>query len=102
MEINVTPEDVDALVKNALLKASIGKAVSAAVNKMFTAYNNPIDEHLRQFVGEVARDLIREKFSQQIKEAVACHVEAKVTQELVLGVVDRSINKMVRAAEEGF
>lgn len=100
MHINITPEDVDTLVKDALLKAGIGKAITEAVAKTFSGYNNPIDEKLKQYVGDVAGDLIRTKFDAQIKEAVAAHIEAKVTREIIDSVVNVSVDKMVRAAQE--
>lgn len=100
MNINITPEDVDALVKDALLKAGIGKAITEAVAKTLSGYNNPIDENLKRYVGEVAGELIREKFSAQIKVAVAAQIEAKVTHELIETVTCAATDKMIQAARE--
>lgn len=102
MNINITPEDVDALVKDALLKAGIGKAITEAVAKTLSGYNNPIDEKLRLYVGEVAGELIRAKFATQIKEAVAVQIEAKVTKEVIEKVTTAATEKMIRAAEDRY
>jgi hypothetical protein len=102
MEITVKPEDVDAFVKDALIKAGIGKMVSEAIAKTFSGYNNPIDEQMKNFVASVARQLITERFSEQIKTAVAAQIEARVTNEMINNVVEVAVQKMAKAAEDRY
>jgi len=102
MEINVKPEDIDVFVKDALLKAGIGKMVTEAITKTFSGYNNPIDEQMKQFVAGVAKELIHERFSSQIRTAVAAQIEARVTNEMINNVVDVAVKKMADAAAERY
>lgn len=101
-EINLTPEDIDALVKDSIMKAGFGKAVEDAVKKVFTGYDNPIDAQLKKYVAEVAAQMIRERFADQIKAAVAQEIEARVTKDIVDIVVAASVSKMIHAAEERY
>lgn len=99
MNIEIKPEDVDALVRDALLKAGIGKTITEAVSKALSGYNNPVDEKLKLFVGEIAAELIREKWGSEIRASVARHIEALVTQEIVDKTANQAVEKMVKAAE---
>jgi hypothetical protein len=50
MEINITPGDVEKMVKDSLVKAGLGKAITEAIQKALTgSYNNPIDEAIKRF-----------------------------------------------------
>lgn len=102
MNINITPEDVDSLVREALMKASFGKAVSEAITKSMSGYDSPVDKAVKAHVTTVAEALVREKFDAQIKEAVAAKIEAMVTTELIDKAVSTTMDKMVRAAQERY
>lgn len=99
IELNITAEDVEALVKDSLIKAGLGKVISDGVAKALGGYDSPVDKAVKQYVAEVAETLIREKFADQIKDAVRATIEAKVTDEMIARTVDAAVEKMARAAE---
>ena len=102
IELNITPEDVEALVRESIMKCGFGKAVEVGIQKAFSGYDNPIEKELKNYVSEVCRVLIREKFSEQIKSAVAKAVESRVTDDLVNQTVNTTMEKMIRAAENNY
>lgn len=100
MNIEIKPEDVDALVKDALLKAGIGKAITEAVAKVFSGYDSPIDRELKKYISEVASGLIRDKYGSLIREATAKCIEEKVTTQIIESTTSAAVEKMVRAVED--
>lgn len=99
LELNIKPEDIERLVNDSIMQAGFGKAVTEAIKKALVGYNNPVDEAIKRYVGQVASDLIREKYAEEVRAAVARHIEAKVTTELIDKMTDEAVSKMERAAE---
>lgn len=100
MDFNLSPEDIEKLVRDSIMKAGFGAAVVKGVTAALGGYNNPVDAEVKKYVGEVAASLIREKFAETIKAAVAAAIEARVTQETIDATVSAAVAKMQRAAEE--
>lgn len=102
IEINIKPEDVDALVKDAILKAGIGKTIEASVAKVLAphSYDNPIDRELKSYITTVVRELLETEFKDQLCAAVRAALAAKVTQPIMEKMADAAIEKIVRAAED--
>lgn len=99
IEININEDDINELVKNSIMKAGFGKAITDAISKVFTGYNNPVDEQLKKYVAEVTAQLIREKYEVEIKAAVVAAIEERVTPEMTAKVVDTAMNKIERAVD---
>ncbi len=98
-QVNLTPEDIDALVKDSILKAGFGNAVTTAVQKALSGYDNPIDKEVKIYVARVAADIIQDKFADQIKQLVATQIEQQVTQELMERVTSETVVKMCNAVD---
>ena len=98
LNVDLTPEDIEALVKESIMKCGFGAAVTKAVTAAFTGYNNPIDEEVKRYVRSVAADLLSERFSAQIKESIAAHLESLVTKEMLDTVVSNCVTKMAENA----
>lgn len=99
ISINMEPADIERFVKDSIMQSGFGKAIQEGINKSLAGYNNPVDEALRRYVGQVASDLIREKYEADVRAAVARVIEEKVTNELIEKTVDAAVSKMQRAAE---
>lgn len=100
IEFNLKPEDIDALVRESIMKSGFGSAVEKALQTALTSgYKNPIDAELRKIVAEIAAQLIREKFATQIRAAVSQIIEQKVTDTLIVEITDSAVNRMIHADE---
>ena len=99
IQINLTPDDIDALVKDSIMKAGFGAAITKAVTTTLSGYNSPIDAAIRSYVAMVASELIKTHFDGPIREAVHRSIDEKITAEMVATVSDRSVAKMIDAAE---
>lgn len=100
LEFNISPEDIERLVKDSIMRSGFGKAVEDGVKKAIGGgYDNPIDKEVKSYVGEVCAQLIREHFAVSIRAAVQAHIEAKVTQELIDTTTRVAVEKMVSAAD---
>lgn len=102
MQIDIKPDDVDAMVKDALLKSSFGKIIQETMAKAFSGYDNPFERQIKAVVGEMCGQILREKYTTQIRELVSSHIEKNVTQELLQKMTDTAITKIIRAAESDY
>lgn len=94
LELNLTPADIEKLVKESIMQSGFGEAVKTACVKALTGYNSPVDNEIRKYVAELTAQLLREKFSEQIKAAVTETIEARVTNEVLNRVTEACVRKM--------
>lgn len=102
LELNITAEDIDQLVRDSIMKAGFGKAVEEAVISSLRGYNSPVEGAIKRYVGEIAAELIREKYKIQIISAVQKAIEEKVTDEVIDKTVSAATDRMIRAAEDRY
>lgn len=95
-DLNLTPEDIEQLVKDSIMRSGFGAAVTTGVQKALGGYNSPIDEELRKYISQVMRELLASNFGAAIKEAVTTHMEKLVTAELIQKVTSEAMDKMIR------
>ena len=98
IELNLTPSDIDKLVKESIMLSGFGEAVKKACVNTLTGYNSPIESEVRKYIAELTAQLLREKFSVQIKEAISGTIEAAVTQEIINKITEASVKQMISAA----
>ena len=98
MEINIQPKDVDRMVKDSILKSMVGAAINESVSKCFGGYDSPIEREVKKYVGEIVSQLLREKFSAQIKKLVEGFIKERVTNELLQKVTDTCVDRMIKGA----
>lgn len=93
--INLTPQDIENYVKEALIKSSIGKAIQTAVDSVLNkSYDNPIDKEIKAMVGRIAYELLHEKYKDQVKQLVQAQIEKVVTDQMLQTVTDKAVEKM--------
>lgn len=61
MEIQITPNDVDQIVKDAIIKSVIGDTIQKHVAAALSGYDSPVKKAVATVVNDVARELIEEK-----------------------------------------
>lgn len=97
IELNISPEDVNRLVAEAVLKSTIGKAiedqVAKAVVSLTTSWNNPIEKVVRDEITRIAANVVMTEHADTIKAAVKEKVAEKLSDDLigklVAGVLDQ-------------
>lgn len=103
MQLNLTPDDIDALVKQTILKSGVGKAIEEAITKALTGYNSPVDAAVKAVVQELlVRELQTGAWNEKIQTAVRAAIEARVSAETIDRIVTESINKIERAANDRY
>jgi uncharacterized membrane-anchored protein YjiN (DUF445 family) len=102
LTIDIKPEDIDRLVKEAVTKSMIGTAIQATVSKVLSGYDSPIDKAIKDVVSTVALQLMREKFGALISEIVAGEMERKVTKEVLDAIVNTAMDKLIQAAQRNY
>jgi citrate lyase gamma subunit len=103
IEINLTAEDIDKLVKDSILKAGFGKAIEDGVKRAISpGYDNPIERATKEYVAQVCHSLLRDQFADKIRAVVSATIEAQVTTEVIQKVTDVAVRKMVNAAQDRY
>jgi len=104
MEINITPEDVDRLVKDSILKAGLGRIITDTIAKVLNpnAYNNPINGAVEKYILEVANQLLRDVYADKVRQIIRAEIEKRVTDELLQQIAAGVVKKMENAAKERY
>jgi len=102
MPIQLTPEDVNNMVKDTLLKAGLGDLISKAINKVMSSssFDNPVDKAVEQYVRSVALEAVRVRFLDEIKAEVVKAIEDKVTPEVIKRAVDKWVDHLISGVEK--
>lgn len=98
IELNITPEDIDQIVKTSLIEAGLGKAISNAVADSLSGYDNPIKNATRYYVGRLAEKMIEELYGEQLRSAVKEKLAEYFTSETIDNLATRTIREVVSAA----
>jgi hypothetical protein len=103
IEINLSADDIDTLVKDSIMKAGFGKAIEEGVKRaMAPGYDNPVEKAMKAYVVEVCDSLLRHRFADQIRTVVAAEIEKQVTNEVIEKVTNAAVQKMVSAASDRY
>lgn len=94
MDIKIEPEQIDQFVREAVIKSAIGKAISDGITKTLSGYNNPIEEQVRNFVAQIARQIIEAEHRPAVEEAVRKVLIEKVTGDLVGNIASKICEKL--------
>ncbi len=96
MKLEITPENIDSLVKDAVLKSAFGQTIEKAVNSALTGYDNPVEKQMKIFVGQLCYEVIREKFSDKIRSLVTEAVEKSLTDVAMQSVTEKIVEQMMK------
>jgi len=102
IEITIKPEDVDALVKDALVKSSVGKLIAdtiAAATKP-GSYNNPVEHAVTAFLKQQVEEVLRTVYREQLRTAVVAALAKFLTDEWVTQQADAFAVKLCERIRE--
>lgn len=100
IQIDIKPDDIDKLVKEAIMKSALGDAITKSISSVLgNSYNNPIETAIKQYVIEVSGKVLREQYESQVREAVTKFIAEKVNGEMLKTVTEAVVTKMVCAVE---
>lgn len=104
LEFNLSAEHIEQLVRDSIMKAGFGKAIEESILKIAKpgAYNNPIEEALRQYIRDVMVELLHGEAGARVREFVAAYVEREVSAEVLDKITGAAVEKIKRAAEERY
>lgn len=98
--MNLTPEQVNAFLADAILKSQIGDALNAAVEKVVSdlqkSYNNPFELAIKGKIDVIISELLNTEYREIFKARVAETLKKVLTDELINKIVDAGIEKLRR------
>lgn len=102
MQIEIKPDDIDRLVKDALLKSAFGDALNAAITDIFASdrWDNPFKIALNEQAKAIVAQMMSEpEFITPVRAAVRAKLEEMVNSGGLEEGVKAMIAKMVRSVD---
>jgi hypothetical protein len=103
MQIEIKPEDIDKLVKDALMKSALGDGITKAVRDIFASdrWDNPfkiaLNDQAKLIVGEMMRE---PEFVEPLKAAVRKRFQDMVDTNVFEEAAKAIVTKMLKNADE--
>lgn len=86
IKVSITPEDIDATIREALAKTAFGKVLAEKIQseaqRWATGYDSPLKGVIEGYMREVARDVLAREFKPQIEE----FVRKQMTEEVLTAI----------------
>jgi hypothetical protein len=99
--IEISPEQINQMVVDAILKSSIGeslrKAIDSQVASLTSLYNNPIEAVVKECVMVEMRRLVTIEYHDKIEAMV----REKITEFMVTDVVNKAWDAFSRSLNRG-
>ena len=95
--MQLTPEQINEFVANAVLQSQLGEAVKASVARVMEdlrkSYNNPFDEvinrHVMQMIDAEVLTAYKPTLETGIKDALARHMTDEVVEKIIRSAMER-------------
>ncbi len=102
LEINLTPADIEELVKRTILESGFGKAVEDSIRAAMNPnhYNNPVKGAIETYVKKVMLELLETQYSTRVRAYCQKVIEETVTDELLEKVTKTAVDKLERLKED--
>lgn len=98
IEVNIKPDDIDALVRDAIMKSSLGKLIDDTIKTVTKAgaYNNPIEEAIKKFYSDQTYKVLNELMHDKIVDALRIALAEKLTDEWIKEQASNLAYKLMR------
>lgn len=85
IEINITPEDINVMLRDAVVKSSIGKLIDDTVKAALSSnrYDNPIEQPIKTMVSEVTRQILAVSYKDRLVTAITAQLATRLTDEWI-------------------
>lgn len=96
--MELTPEQINEFISNAVLESQIGEAVKASVARVVAdlnkTYNNPFDEVIKRYVVELVNSELRTTYKPQFEEKIKAALADWMTEDVFKRIIDAAIEKL--------
>lgn len=99
-ELTLGPEQIEALVRDSIMKSGFGAAIETAIAKVMSNHRNPVEEALRDYVQRVVVNMLEGELGERVRESVNAYVLKEVTTEFLDKITEVAVEKIKRAADE--
>ena len=98
--MELTPEQVNSFIANAILESQIGAVVKEAVDRSITdlsrSYNNPFDQVIKNEVASLIQKEVAEQYRPQLEAGIKAAIAKHMTDEVVSKIINAAIEKLGR------
>jgi hypothetical protein len=94
LQINMTPEDIDTLVKQSIMQAGFGTAITESVRAAFNGWDSPLKKAISDYISKVSRQILEENYAEAIRAAVLERITKELTDEIMQKCVSDTVRKM--------
>ena len=103
MDLRLSPDDIERLVKETILKSSFGQMVANSVTKCLDSYNSPVDEAVKQAIRQTIAILLDSpEYKPKMVAACRAAIESRLTDDLMQKLTSATLDKIQRAASSDY
>jgi predicted transcriptional regulator len=98
--MELTAEQVNSFIANAILESQIGAVVKGAVDRSIADlsknYQNPFDQVIKNEVASLIQKEVAEKYRPQLEAGIKASIEKHMTDEVIQKIISTAIDKLGR------
>ena len=96
IQIDVKPEDIDEMVRDAVINAGLGKLIADVLGKQIdiTGYNSPVKKEIDAFIARTARAIIEEKFKDEVVAEVTKQLSEVINNDVIANATRKVVDEM--------
>lgn len=96
--MQLTPEQINSFIADAVLESQIGEAVKASVARtvieLTKTYNNPFDEVVKKHVVQLIDKEVMATYLPMLEESIKTALAKYMSDEIVGNIVETAISKL--------
>lgn len=98
IEVTITPDDIDALVRDAIMKSSLGKLIDDTIKSVTKSgsYNNPIEDAIKRFYADQTTRILNEVMRDRIVESIRATLSEKLTDDWIKEKAETLAYKLIK------
>lgn len=98
--MQLTPEQINEFIANAVLESQLGEAVKASVARvmddMRRSFSNPFDEVIKRHVAKVVEELVSTQYRTVLEEGIKTRLAEAMTDEVFEKIIEAAIERFKR------
>lgn len=96
--MQLTPEQVNEFIADAVLNSKIGEAVKASIDRVLKdltkQYDNPFDAIVKAAVNDNIRKILAEKYQPELEKEIEKQITKYLTEDVVGKIIQAGISKL--------
>lgn len=103
MDINLTGEDINRVVAEAIIKSAVGEhlknAIERVVQELSKSYSNPFDNEIKMIISQEMRRIVEKEYGPVLREKAAQRIREALTDSALDAILEKLVNAAQRSLD---